>query len=397
MGRVSTIRRVVGAAVLFFTPLTYGEQPLPSWLSPQLAQMMESNGHGAAVQEARQIRFVSAEDFYAEFVRLNPILLGGGYNGVAFLTSDGKTIKISHRAFFDPLVHSEWQKFRELPFIQALPDSIWEGKVGDGRITMQEFKTALGILPSVGLMDPQWAHQTIETGLARLRRVRSTERELLGSVLWRPFDPSHYPLPGVVTQDGLACFRPFGKGVPLADVLQSERDGTPLHRSYSMDLVWKQFVEVQRAAEKMLLHYGVMIDLVVPGNLVIFGTGTSAHLAAIDPEIIEPTEETRLHYSKLGFVLPRLNLMGQSNAIHWPLMPNHIVSSVHWKLSYPQAVQYMRHYWGVDHQGAIDQLAQTRRWNISMFPGMNDYSNIRRAARERTAQNACANTLVRKP
>ena len=330
--------------------------PGSGWSAPipaELRGFLLSRGQQALVEKYESIPTATPDEVAQIFAQSKMKLAGAGWNGAAFKDPEGHLLKLSHAIFGAPGVTRNWSAFLNLPMIKSL------------------------ILP---------VHERID--FAEVAARRPTEKEILGTLLWAAYfsDATTY-LPDLVSSDGAAYRRRFVPGTPLNEVLSAQ---SPV---FDMKRIWQQVVAFQNAGERMLQDGGVMVDLLSSGNFIVSGTPEDPILELVDHEFVAPSPETKQFYAARGITLPDSPLVSQFEVIYWPLMPDHIVQSNNWKLTFDQALEYLSVRYGLrSRQEAIARLAATPEWQYSMYPHAANYSHIKQAKAQ--LRNECAKLLL---
>lgn len=284
-------------------------------------------------------------------------MIGHGYNGVIFKTADGTLYKLAHSIFgTSDEVRNRWTNLYAIPLIATLHVPLYDEIPPD-----------------------------------RLINKNAAEKETLGTLMWSIYEPTAVnAFPYKMSRDRLAVSRRFFPGTPLDKLLKAEHDGLP--QTFNMKKVWAEVVRLQRIGEQMFFDSGVMADFLNPANFLVAGDLETPHLELIDHELIQPTPEIIEYCASRGIVVPRYDLVHAYKWVDWPLLPEHVVLSKHWDLSYKQALDFIEAYHHTQSSDeAVKKLAQVPEWKITFVDGRHDYTNIRRAKAD------CDRSLQGKP
>ncbi len=319
---------------IFISTLCFA-YPIPK----DLKEFLLENDQKALVDRFEAISEASPEEFVKALLESNPQLSGAGFNGIAIADSQGRISKISHAIFGNPSLRKHWAAFLEKHDVPQLK------------------------LP---------VHEIIR--FQDIEARQSTQKELLGTLLWAMYFPhAATMLPDLITSDGFAYRRTYVPGIPLNEVLKNPQ-------GYNTRKIWEQIVRYQNLAEIMLWETGLMVDLLNAANFLISGPKENPIVELVDHEFVVPTEATRKFYKKQGIVVPKPRFFSNYKLISWPVMPDHILLSKNWALSFEQALEYLSVRYGYDFQiQAIEKLAETPEWRIDLFSERQDYSLIRKA------------------
>lgn len=199
------------------------------------------------------------------------------------------------------------------------------------------------------------------------------QREILGQLVWRHYDPLAAQLLAV-SSDLQALQRSHEYGQPLNEILKNPN----AYNQYDKLALWKEVIRIQSLAEMMLLETGLSIDLRSPSNLILMGDKTAPKLSNIDFELILPTKGTLNYYRLQGWTVPEIKApKGLSLGLNvWPLMPNAILSSTAWNLTYEQSLDYIKARHNVSTAQAIAILARTPRYKNEARPDAVTDKNI---------------------
>ncbi|MCM0605674.1 MAG: hypothetical protein KA715_06250 [Xanthomonadaceae bacterium] len=139
---------------------------------------------------------------------------------------------------------------------------------------------------------------------------------------------------------------------------------------------------MQDRAEKLLIETGLTIDLISAGNIIVSGTPDKPKLVPIDFELIQPSESTFEYYQKMGINFKRAVVPENLNWVFWPLMPESILVSNLWNLSYEQSIDYVKERFRLKTRlEAIKKLASIPRYSLK-FSESEYYDNVERASAE---------------
>ncbi len=342
----------LGLLSFFITSLAWAAPGGEAWertlVPAELKQYMEDRNHNWVLEEVRQAEIVSEAEF-AERVRAsNTRLLGMGFNGIALVgAKDGQSYKFSHLSMKDPAFNSKWKPFLSTILGENFSPPVWQLIVWES-----------------------------------LKKVGHLRREIQGSVLWRAYDPAGLDIPSLVSSDHLAYRRAYISGTPLDKILASERTpGDRLHESYDKKALWEKLAELQKHAQKMLFDYGVVVDFANPGNFIVQGTGSVLKIIAVDHELLAPTEATREYYRKHGVEIPRLNVPGWDQLVHWPLVPHHLATNLNWDLNFKQVLDYIDAYHDLkgNRRRALEILAEQPEVKVELVPGRDNFGALHMA------------------
>lgn len=333
-----------GILLLVFSNVVFAYE-----IEPHLKSFLIQLGKYEFVARFEAVAVVDPTEIISDLSQDDIKVIGAGYNGAAIRTKEGMLIKLSHRILgHDAIIRKAWDKLYTLPLMQQLD------------------------LPVLKEVDPD-----------RSLNPNASQKELLGSLLWAVYFPQAVEsFPDKVSKDGLGYRRKFVPGTPLDKIFKLQATA-PHECKYNMQKTWQQIVKFQKLGEQMLFETGVMVDLLNPSNFIITGTFDDPIIELIDHEFVRPTPEAVTYYKAQGIQIPHFEFIDVFQFVHWPLMPEHIVFSTLWNLTYEQALNYMMVYHDLNSRDqAVERLAKVPEWKITLVEGRENYENIRRARAE---------------
>lgn len=346
--RTSQLLYVVFALLFFAIHATLAVE-----IPAELRKFLSDRGQQRLIEQFDAIPRVSPEEFTRRFDADKAKLAGSGWNGIAYRGDSNNVYKVAHAVFGSQNVKPAW--------------------------------TSLTTLPSVSA-DQFEVHKMIDFEVSAARRP--TQKELFGTLLWSAYYPqaTEY-LPDLISTDGFAYRRKFVPGTPLDKILHGKNPG------YDMRKIWGEIAWYQDVAQLMLLDSGVMVDLLSPANFIVSGTHETPTLELVDHEFVAPTKQAREFYAQHGRVIPEPTFTQGFEMIRWPLMPEHIVQSKNWNLSFEQALEYVSVRKGTTSRAlAINALASMPIWENELFPFLVVPENVEKA--RELAKSNCAEILL---
>lgn len=136
-------------------------------------------------------------------------------------------------------------------------------------------------------------------------------------------------------------------------------------------------------------------------NFIVGGGKEKPFIANIDFELMRPSQETIDYYLQKGIRLPQVYIPKGEYITPWPHMPESILVSALWKLTYEQSLDYIKAKYDVktDRQ-AIRILARIPKYKNSFSSEREFFDNIDYAKRNKKPQpfmiGACRNYLAKR-
>jgi len=303
--------RYLSLILVFTSNLAYGVTvPL------ELQKFFTAKGRTDITRKLEGVPVLQSNAFVEQLSKDQPKLLGGGYFGLVFRgETSGDVYKFSHFIFshlgFAPLNPARSTIDLDQPFEPAWKDLL----------RLPQIKDLKAYEPFAG--HPMGAVPVLE--------------ELYGEALWAIYNgateaPS---LATNISNDGFALRRKFIRGIPFDQILKNKQETKN---------IWKQLVEWQKRAEQMLIETGVTVDMLTPGNFLVQGEGEHAKLVPFDSGLVKPSKEAVALYAKRGITIPDSSaLFGNAikSATTWPVLPENVVYSRTWQISFDQALEYI--------------------------------------------------------
>jgi hypothetical protein len=193
---------------------------------------------------------------------------------------------------------------------------------------------------------------------------RTLAKEVAAELVRRYAGTAHTKEKIIIASDGSAVLKSFEDGTPLSRALRS-----PSFKGYSSPELWREIVRLQKEKETELVITGLSTGLTNPEYILIRGTLERPDLVATDLELLRPSAETLAYYHGRDILLATSSSPAYRSLAEWPLMPTQILFNENWSLSYAQAQKYIRVFYGVKNDEAVDHiLATIPPWTFPAFP-----------------------------
>lgn len=363
MTRIALYAVTVLVTGLLFTRALWAA-PIPQ----ELRAFLESRGRHDLVARYEAMPVLTPEQVAERFNSARQQrVLGAGFYGLVFVDADDNVIKLSH------------------PITAALGKAVLRvdgNHPGDAFMATLERRYA-SLLQNTAFdgLDVS-AHNGVQGEVG----TQFTRDEVYSKFVAAVFLPKVH-LPSFVSSDGLVFGMDKAPGIPLKKILQSQREGTELHRRYDMELLWQEVVHLLRLTEAMLKQSGMTIDTFQPANILVDLTEVDGQqhitLHTLDEAIAVLTPEARETLARKNIHIPQPAMPEFFRFVPWPAITTHLVYNVLWDLDYEQALRFLMTYHGVeDRQVAVRALAAIEPLTIVEYPPLAVTTNIERARAE---------------